>query len=271
MDHTALYYAIVTEENRDELSLIIAEHLDLIGYKLVNFNINRADGFPYICCQIKTAELFSAQMIGFFVAIDSMIAGYEKPHYYLPIVVFCADYDERFKRLINQQLAIEHEIQHIKDMLDLIKQNPDYPEKSYRYGINSALSIEDLPTSIDLELFKLFAIEPNAMRLDFDKGEKSILMPFDGAAKTVIRYDCDSVDEYIGLNIKSYIENIKDGYKQRFKNDAAVAKIVDQEVELALNRYGKTVFGQKPLVGLHELQKRAAPKFFLAMARRQFV
>lgn len=271
MEHATLYTQLVTEEHHDQLLPMIVEQLDSIGYALVHFAIQRTTGFPYICCRIKTTEVFSAQMIGFFVDIRSLLPAYAKSLYYLPVIVFPDEHDARFSQFIDRQRSLEHEIHHIQTMLDLIRQDPNYPEKSYRYGMNSALAVKDLPMSIDLEIFKLFYLEPPAMRADFAKGERFILMPFDAEARTVLRYDCDSVDEYVGLNIKSYVANIKAAYKARFENDDKIATLIDREVDRALARHGQDLFGPNPLAGLTELEKRVAPKFFLAIARKQFV
>ena len=128
----------------------------------------------------------------------------------------------------------------------------------------------DIPKSIDLEIFKLFYIEPPAMRIDFNKGEKSIFMPFDDESKKVVRYECDSIEEYVGINMNSYIMRIKQHYKNRFKNDEEVSKIIDHEIDMALTCYGKDVFGQDHVKGLDELKKRSAPKLLLSMLRGQF-
>lgn len=271
MEHAELYYRIVKEQNYDELYPLMSEQLDSIEYKVVKLKILREKGFPYIYCQIKTDEVFSAQMIGFFVEIGSMIPYYKEPYYYLPVVVFCEDYDDRINKFIDKKLSIKHEVQHIKDMIELIKQYPDYPEKSHKYGMNSIIEVEYLSKSIDLEIFKLFYIEPPAMRIDFHKGEKSILISFDDEAKKVVRYDCDSVDEYVGINIHSYIMRIRRHYKDKFENDEETSKIIDHEIDMALTCYGKDVFGQDPIKGLDELKKRSSPRLLLSMLRGHFV
>jgi len=271
MEHAELYYSIVKEGNLDQLHSIVSEQLDGIGYKVVKIEICRKNDFRYISCQIKTEEVFSAQMIGFFVEITSIIPGYEKPYYYLPVVVFCCDYDDRIMGFIDRELSLEHELLHIKDMLELIKQYPDYPEKSYRYGINSITDVKDLSKSIDLEMFKIFFVEPPAMRCDFDKGEFCILIPFDDKAEKVIRYECDSRDEYVGISIDSYLMRIRRNYKVKFENNEEASKMVDEEIDRALTCYGTGVFGRDPINGLTELRKKTAIKLLIAILKGHFV
>ncbi|MEM7133821.1 MAG: hypothetical protein AAF702_46425 [Chloroflexota bacterium] len=271
MEHLDLYHQIVDENNHDQLHSILDKHLSAIGYELVQFDVLVEGSLPYLYCQIRTDEIFSAQMIGLFAEIDPIIPDYPKPYYYLPIVVYCEDYDERIKSFIDNKISLEHELQHVKDMLALIQQDPDYPERSYRYGMNSVIEVEDLPISIDLEIGKLLYIEPTAMKMDFEKGEKSILYPFDEKGKSAVRYDCDSVEEYVGLNIHSYLTGIKEHYNAKFENDEIISQIIDQEIDKALTYHGKDLFGQNPVEELNQLHKRYAPKFFLAMLQRQFV
>ena len=162
MEHTELYHNIVKEHNLDQLYSIVGEELCAIGYVVVKIEIREEKKLRYVFCQIKNKEVFpaeiafSAMTLGLFVKITSIIPNYKKPFYYLPVIVMCDDYDDRVKGLINRELSIGHELQHIKDILDLIKQYPDYPEKSFKFGINSITEVEDLVESIDFEMFKLF-------------------------------------------------------------------------------------------------------------------
>ena len=38
-------------------------------------------------------------------------------------------------------------------------------------------------------------------------------MPFDDKAEKVLRYECDSRDEYVGISIDSYLMRIRCSYK----------------------------------------------------------
>lgn len=271
MEHTELYYRLVKEENLADLSPIVSEFLQSVGYEVVTVEIRREEEFPYIYCQIVTEELFSAVMIGFFADISSLIPEYKEPHYYLPVVAFCEDYEEHISRLIDKRLAIEHEVQHVKDILELIRQYPDFPEKSFRYGFNSISSVDELHESIDFEMFKLFHIEPAAMRHDYQAGDNSILIAFDDEGKEVVRYECDSVEEYVGMNINTYMRKLKGAYKDKLEEEDNISQRIDMAIDLALARYGKEIFGPDPVKGLHEFKRRYGMKFLFTMARREFV
>ena len=271
MMHVELYYRIVKEENIEQLFSIMSERLGSLNYRIIQLEILQENDFPYICCQVSTDEIFCALMTGFFVDIKSIIYEYNEPYYYLPVIVYCDDYDDRIKGFIDKKISIEHELQHIKDMIELIKKYPDYPARSYRYGMNSITSVEDLAESIDLEMFKLFYIEPPAMRMDFYKGDRHILMPFDDKGKTVVRCECDSAEEYVAIQLDSYIMRIKSDYKERFKDNEEAAKLIAKEMDKGLTNHGKDVFGCDPVNGLKEFKNKFAPKLLLSMLNRQFV
>ncbi len=271
MSHSELYYRLVKEENLAELSRVVGEFLPSIDYELVTVEIRREEGFPYIYCQVVTEELFSAVMIGFFPDISSLIPEYKQPRYYLPIVAFCEEYEPHISRLIDKRLSIAHEVQHVKDMLELIRQYPDFPEKSYRYGFNSISTVDELHESIDFEMFKLFHIEPAAMRHDYHAGDHSFLIALDGEGKEVVRYECDSMSEYVGMKINTYMLRLTGAYEEKFAAEDNISKRIEVEMNLALARYGKDIFGPDPVKGLDKFKRQYGMKFFLTMAKRQFV
>lgn len=277
MSHTELYYRLVKEDNLADLSRLVSEFLESIDYEVVTVEIRREEEFPYIYCQVITEEVFSAVTVGFFADITSLVPEYKEPHYYLPVVAFCEDYQEHISRLIDKTLSIEHEVQHVKDILELIKQYPDFTEKSYRYGFNSISTLDELHESMNFEMFKLFHLEPAAMRRDYHAGDHSILIAFDDEGKQVIRYDCDSVSEYLGMKIHTYMTKLKGAYQEKFEEESSPERSdgtstrIEVEMNLALARYGKDIFGPDAVKGLDEFKRRYAGKFLLAIARRQFV
>jgi hypothetical protein len=120
-----------------------------MGYEPVKVERARKNGLPFLLCEIRTEEAFDAQMIGLFAEITSIFPEYEEPFFYLPVVVLCCDYDDRIKSYIDREISIAHELQHLSDMIELIKRCPDYPHQLYRYGLNRIITIEDLHRSID--------------------------------------------------------------------------------------------------------------------------
>ncbi len=271
LDHTALYHQIVKQEHYDALHSIVAEQLAAIEYELLDLTIVADESLPHILCRVNAAGTFAAVMLGLFVDIRPILPHYTDPHYYLPLVILRDETNERMQRLINQKLALQHELLHLQDMLRLIQERPDYPTQSYRYGLHSVTVREELPKSIDLELFKLFYIEPPAMRLDYRSGERHILIPFDANARIAVRYDCETMEEYVAMNMHSYITGLADNFKARFENDAKATELIDAEIERGLKRYGRGVFGTNPSKGFAEVEQASKPKILQAMLAGQFV
>ncbi len=96
-------------------------------------------------------------------------------------------------------------------------------------------------------------------------------MPFDDKAEKVLRYECDSRDEYVGISIDSYLIRIRRSYKTKFENNEEASRMVDEEIDRALTCYGTGVLGRDPINGLTELRKRTAKKLLISMLRGHFV
>lgn len=271
MEHKKLYYEIVQVKNQERLASLLAAELERAGYKMVTLRVVTDVDPPYIYCQVKSDLLFTAVMIGLFADISTLFPDFDEPFYYLPLIAFRLEERESIRRFMaDHELSLQHELRHLQDMLALIEATPDYPEKSFEYGLYSVTDPQDLPISIDLEVYKLFYLEPPAMRQDFANGEKWILTPMDKEATKVIRYVCDSVEEYLGLQLDSYLKGIADMYKERFDRNREVSKLIDAEIDKAVNRHGQEVFGTLPVAGRKRILRHSLPKMLFLMATGRF-
>ena len=247
MNHREIYHKIVSKDNQGKIRTLLEGEISSIGYGLLDLQILDDDGFPYIYCAIETDEIFAAQMIGFIVKISHLFPDCHEGIYYLPAVAYCDTYPDDIRRYMNKKISINHEIIHIKDILTLIESDPQFPEKIRKYGKYGPVKTEDLPKSIDLEIFKVFYTEPKAMKFDYESGEKHIL--FRLSSGEVFRFPCKNIDEYIMLNMESEILRIRDVYFGRFQEK----EIIVQEIKKAVTKYGKSIFGanlEKALSGI---------------------
>ena len=151
-----------------------------------------------------------------------------------------------------------------------IEKYPDFPENYRKFGMNSEVSIEDLPKSMDMELSKLFFLEPAASKLDYDSGETYILINLEDTFNGKLGcYHCRDINEYVGLQMKSSLYRIRMRYQMMHPNNMMASKFIQQELNKALHKYGRDVFGQNPVRGLKDLEKRTSVQIMFAMAQAQ--
>jgi len=247
MTHKEIYYHLVKEENAHSLGELFKKKGILRQFNARKLEIHSENDFPYILLLVKSKEIFAAMFIGIFVDIRTLLSTYANEWYYLPLILFCPHYSRKFQELINRELSISHETTHIKDILDLIEKQPDYPETVHKYNMNNDdLSLADLEKSIDFEISKLFYLEPRALSMDFANGETVI---YDDMLGKILSYPCESAEEYVQLKIIDYKNKIKKIYGNKFpeKYHQIEELLID-----AINKYGKAVYGDPAYPHMHE-------------------
>ena len=175
--HRKIYLQFVNKDNMTKLRRILDENLGDMGYELCKFDVLVDDDLPYIFCTIKSEEMFCAQMIGLIIDSDELEAKHTRSVYYLPAILMRNDFEEDADGLLKKDRILQHELQHVHDILSYIERYPEFPENYRKFGMSGDVSIEDLPKSMDMELSKLFILEPAASRLDYNNGETYILIP----------------------------------------------------------------------------------------------
>ncbi|MDM8521882.1 hypothetical protein QUF80_00780 [Desulfococcaceae bacterium HSG8] len=222
----------------------------------------KEEDFPYILFRIETEQVFAAQMVGMMLKIDSLLPEYTDD-YYLPAIAMACDYDPEIMELINLENSVAHELIHIQDILSLIDKYPSYVTRVEKYGMNMVERLEDLKESIDLEVFKIFYLEPQALESDYDKGEKSIRTQLLGK---ILEYECRTKKEYIEMQLSDYLGNLSEIYKDKFPEEA---KMIKKHTNASAVKYGKDVFGRTPLKRLRKLRKAYPSKMLLGLGIRQ--
>jgi hypothetical protein len=266
--HRKIYQQFVNQENLTKLRQILDENLGDMGYELCKFDVLMDDDLPYIFCTIKSEEIFCAQMIGLIIDSDELEPKYTRPVYYLPAILMRNDFQEDTDGLLKKDRILQHELRHVHDILSYIEKYPDFPENYRKFGMSGDVSIEDLPKSMDMELSKLFFLEPAASKLDYNNGETYILINLDDTFNGKLGcYHCRDINEYVGLQMKSNLYRIRMRYQMKYPNDKMASKFIEQELNKALNKYGKDVFGQNPVQGLKDLEKRTSVPIMFAMAK----
>jgi hypothetical protein len=133
--------------------------------------------------------------------------------------------------------TMEHELLHLRDMLALLERDPSYSQRALKLGINSISAPYQIGKSVDLELFKIFAMEPQAYRLEFSLGETWIDVP---CGDRELRYQCASAEELVSMRLADYVETLERKYLEKFPgHEAAIRKAMRR----GTNLHGRALFG----------------------------
>ena len=232
-----IYQKIVCERNLEQLKLILGKEIPAVGFEFISFELlkDTRDGFPYIYCLIDSNMMYAAQMIGLLVDIKEIIPDYGKDYYYLPIVAFCETLPEEVRQYVNKGISINHELLHVKDMLDLIDEDPGFPEKVWNYGKYSPIKNDDLPESIDHEIFKVFRMEPQAIRQDYEAGENYILLPLKNGE--IYKYVCSEFQQCLLVKMVSEITRINKIYLDKFNIEPSAKQIISDEFKRSIKKF----------------------------------
>jgi len=248
LNYKETYIGIVDEKNIDKIRNIFEKEGIFKYFAVQRIMIQQKKDFPFILMYVKPDMIpFAARMTGLFLDDVSNITGYEG-QFYLPVICLHEFLPEKIAVLINVELSIEHELIHIRQIFELISIDSTYLHRVKKYGMENIKDINQIPDSIDLEVFKLFYLEPEAMKFDFDHGEITIRTQFMGK---IMEYDCASVEEYTQMKIADYIDNFKEVYHKKF-SDYPYEKLVSFFDE-SIKKYSGTVLGLDPIATLKKL------------------
>lgn len=262
-NYEEIYHYLLKPDHFEQLQVLMKEQNIYGSLNVKDAFLENKEGFPYILLKIETEQIFAAQMVGVLLKIDSLLPEYID-EYYFPVIAIARNYDSEINHLINQEYSVTHELLHIKDILSLIENDPSYISRLGKYGINMLESVEDLQESIDFEVSKIFYLEPQAFRSDFSNGEKILRTMFFGK---ILEYECETEQEYVEMQMSSYLGNLSEAYKDKFPDEDTAIK---NHIDASAVKYGKDVFGEAPLEKLTELRKKYSLKMMLgAFGMRQ--
>lgn len=95
---------------------------------------------------------------------------------------------------------------------------------------------------IDYEIEKIFRIEPQAMKQDFDLGNRKIIIPVDEFR--YIEHQCRSSAEYIRYQMVLYVGAMRSRVLEKINKNDRLAKMADTLIRDSISRHGTNVFGK---------------------------
>lgn len=242
MKHKEIYSYLLVEQHFDQIKTLMKDQKIYESLGVQEVILEMDNQFPYILLKIVTDQVVAAQMIGVFINIESLLPEYTDS-YYLPVIAIGINYELKYRKLINLQNTIEHELLHIKDVLFLIENDPTYYDRLMKYTLIQQENNEYLKESIDLEVFKIFNLEPQACGSDFDKGEKVIRVEFQGIMH---EYECKTKQEYVEMQLVSYLNNILKICYDKFPEKR---NEIHDYLQSSITKHGKNVYGLTPMTG----------------------
>jgi hypothetical protein len=157
--------------------------------------------------------------------------------------------------------TLAHELLHLHDLLALIERDPSYPGRALKLSINSISDPSEIPDSIEFELSKMFAPEPQAYRLEYEMGETWIDVPQPGQP---IRYHCATPQELVTMRMANYVAALERTYVERF---AGHETTIRDAVRRSANHHGHEVFGAPAYERIQRVNARSALKILAQSLR----
>jgi hypothetical protein len=231
MKHREIYMALLSPALRDRtLATLEAEGI-LTLLKAHALEVVDATPVPYVRLEITEGEGgFVAHCTGVWFDVRPLVGPEGEEDYYLPVLGVANG---------ASMPTIRHELLHLHDMLALLEQDPSYSERALKLGINGIEEPSQIEASVDFEVFKIFAMEPQAYRLEYALGETWIDTTYGGRP---VRYHCASAEELVTMRMADYVATLERRYVTLFPgHEAAVRKAIRRSV----NHHASELFGDK--------------------------
>ena len=241
--------ALLSPSLRDRLLATLEEEGILTLLKAHGLGVVDATPLPYVRLEITAGEGgIVAHCTGVWFDVRPLVGPEGDEDYYLPVLGVAQGASTP---------TISHELLHLHDMLALIEQDPSYSERALKLGINSISEPSQIEESVDFELFKIFAMEPQAYRLEYEMGETWIDAFHAGHP---VRYPCATVEELVTMRLADYVATLERRYVTMFPGYEATIR---KAVRRSANHHGRGVFGAKADERIQQVNARSSVKILM--------
>ena len=231
MKHREIYMALLSPELRGRLLTTLEAEGILKLLKAHALEVVDASPLPYVRLEITAGEGgLVAHCTGVWFDVRPLVGPEGEEDYYLPVLGVANG---------ASMPTVRHELLHLNDMLALLERDPSYSERAMKLGINSIEQPSQIEESVDFELFKIFAMEPQAYRLEFSLGETWIDTFHAGQP---VRYSCSSAEELVTMRMADYVTTLELRYVKLFPGHAATIR---KAIRRSTDHHGREVFGAK--------------------------
>ena len=241
------YHRVVTKANLDKIKNILNEYEYYDKNTVEQIKYEEKDNIPYFILTVDSAEYIGrrgayAMLDGIFIEVNSIIQQWEGI-FYLPILIIRKITNEKLKPIINPDMLKEHELHHLRHIIEHIDRYPGYIEESRKYNAGSC-TYADIEKSIKFEVSKIFSNELPALISDYEKGESDYYLYSDGLVSITTSHD---KSEFVQYNLAQYIAKLGVAYIDRFsEKKAEISEYIAKEV----NKQGEKKFGENTMAKL---------------------
>lgn len=197
--HRELYLWLASPERLDTVN----EAVKIAGYLgnwiPVPMQLIQGAPLPYFLFPIAKNHDYEAHCGGIYLKITSPLfpeASCNTP-YYLPVIGMCESAGDQ---------VLQHELEHLADLLDLIEADPAYPGRALAHGLSSLrpdAGKDAILSCIDFEVARIEKIELKAAISEFRHGERSIPFQF---LFWQLPYPCCTQEDYVETMMALYVE-----------------------------------------------------------------
>lgn len=235
---------LATLEEEGILKLLKAHALEVVD----------ATPVPYVRLEITAGEGgLIAHCTGVWFDARPLVGPEGEEDYYLPVLGVSRGASAP---------TISHELLHLHDLLALIEQDPSYPERALKLSINSISEPSQIEGSVDFEIFKIFAMEPQAYRLEFEMGETWIDAL---SAGQHVRYHCATAKELVTMRMANYVATLERRYIDMFPEHEATIR---SAVQRSAGSHGREVFGARVYERIQQVNAQSSLKLLAQLLQR---
>ena len=236
MEHRERYMQLLSSIHRSALLRAVREQGYCATLKAVTVEVVDAGPLPYLRFDIESDAGFTAVSGGLLLDLAEVVSDAPDGRYYLPYVALTPS---------AQPGDLEHELEHVLGLLELLAAEPTYADDVERLGMENLKDSRLLGESAAFEVRKIFAFEAPIFGGDYDRGCRTIDVPL--LPGLIVKYQCRSREEYVGLWMARYLKNLERRSLGRFPDCGGE---IAGGIERATDRFGEPLFGRRAWMSL---------------------
>lgn len=238
MNYKDAYFRVVVEGNLEKIKHIISDKGYFDTETINKIQFQKSNNLPHLFIQVDSPDYtfgHYAMIDGIYLDIHSIIPEWQGK-FYLGLIIIRNPTNEKIKPFIDPAKDIEHELEHLRYLIDHIDKNPDYIENSRKYNVGSC-ALSDLEKSVAFEVKKIFAMEVPALIMDFEMGQKDMFSFENGI---ITKVTVDDKDSFLRYQVGQYLAGLHDRFAKKFPDQMEQIK---DKFEREVNERGKELFG----------------------------
>lgn len=257
------YLTVVQPGSLETIEAVLQDRDGFETYGILECGIKHdKDGLPFVLLTStfeglsRDGDMVCAQLLLLYVEeSERHFPNLKGDFLYLPVICVADSYPSAMSGKFSMETSLEHEIIHLRDILDLYDNDPSYQAKRWEFGLAHADTREQLVTSFDLDMFELFHLEPKAYQHTYQCGDKYI---YEFAFGLEVRMSFATESEFLRVQIVRNIVAVIGSYRSKM---AELNVDAPSLLKKAVGKYGQGVFGPNAYDSYQDVRQKYAGKF----------